>query len=279
MSETSQPPDDGTSVREEIIRGQIDTCTEKVGEIIEPRIDVAEDDDIYQNIDWFLGQVESATIDCFSDRYQTSTLFDQLKYFLRALIEERGFEEKLLRQERGQDRIHDNPVNLCRWFSLYATVALDELVELEYVFAIEQFNLYREDDISHPTTLPTPGQGTDPTLLSAILLIWYTIEELVDVWGRILDREEDEITANVEAYTDNPDMRIGFISKLQEDRGFVTTLQDGEGGLSLRIEPQYTSYFASEGDIVTFEVPEGYNSDAGNVHNPSSDAFTIQKYS
>ncbi|AWB28456.1 hypothetical protein [Halococcoides cellulosivorans] len=278
MSDASIPIDDSPAVSEELIQDQIDTCNDRVAEIIGDRLDLEDEDDIYQDIDGFLGQVEDATLDCFSDRYQTSTLFDQLKFFLRALIKERDFEDKLFREERGQQKIQDNPVDLCRWIKLYATIALDSPIEIEYIFAIEQFNLYREGYISHPSDLPTPGQETDPTLLSSILLIWYAMEEIIDIWGEILDLEESDPSKNIEDILSGTELQVGYISMLEEQRGFIRTFQEGVGGQDLRIEPNHISYFASEGDIVQFEAPDGYGSAGHHAYDPDDESIEVEKY-
>lgn len=247
MSHQSQV-ETNAPVSEEVLREQIDKCKEKVKEIIEDPFDVADEDDIYQKIDGYLGNVERATLDCFTDRNQTSTLFDQMKWFLRALIEERGYEEKL---DRGNGRQQDNPVQLTYWFKLYATVGLSEKVEIDNMDGIVRLNTYREDTISHPESLPSPEGGTDPVLLSSLLLIWYAIEELVDIWGRLLD--EDDLETRLELLRDDHEFQIGFVADLRGDHGYVTSYQKGESGKSTRIEPKHVSFFPSEGDIVQFE--------------------------
>jgi hypothetical protein len=248
MSQQQSQVETDAPVSEGVLREQIDKCNEKVKEIIEDRIDVADEDDIYRKIDGYLGNVEGATLDCFTDRNQTSTLFDQMKWLLRALIEERGYEDKLVR-DNGD--LQDNPVKLTYWFKLYASVGLNEKIEIENMDGIERLNKYREDTISHPRTLPSPEGGTDPVLLSSLLLIWYAIEELVDLWGRLLD--EDNLETRLELLRDDHEFQIGFVADLRGDHGYITSYQKGESGKSTRIEPRHVSFFPSEGDIVQFE--------------------------
>lgn len=256
MSQQQPQVETNAPVSEEVLREQIDKCNEKVKEIIEDRIDVADEDDIYRKIDGYLGNIERATLACFTDRNQTSTLFDQMKWFLRALIEERGYEEKL---EHGNGKHQDNPVQLTYWFKLYATVGLIEKVEIKNMDGIERLNTYRENTISHPKTLPSPEGGTDPVLLSSLLLIWYAIEELVDLWGRLLD--EDNLETRLELLRDDHEFQIGFVADLYGDHGYVTSYQKGEAGKSTRIEPKHVSSFLSVGDIVQFEAEQGQRHD------------------
>lgn len=252
---SQQPETEMTApVSEEIIREQIDTCKYMLGEIIEGRMDVEAEEDIYRDIDGFLGNVEEATLDCFIDRKNTSTLFDQLKWLLRALIKERGYEEKLVYDD---GEISDNPVEICRWFKLYATVGLNTEVEIQNIIAIEQFGKYREDNISHPTELPSPQGGTDPVLLSSLLLMWYAIEEIIDLWGQLLD--EEELDTHLQLLDESNDVHIGFVSRTLGDHGYITSYQNGESGKSIRMEPQHVAFFPSEGDIVRLEAEQQYN--------------------
>ena len=260
MSQQQPQVETNAPVSEELLREQIDKCNEKVKEIIEDRIDVADEDDIYRKIDGYLGNVEKATLACFTDRNLTSTLFDQIKWFLRALIEERGFEQKI---ERRNGKHKDNPVHLTYWFKLYATVGLNEKIEIENMDGIERLNTYREDIISHPETLPSPEGGTDPVLLSSLLLIWHAIEELVDLWGQLLDKEN--LNSRLELLRQDHEFQIGFVADLRGDHGYITSYQNGESGKSTRIEPKHVSFFAAEGDIVQFEAEQQQRRD-GSPH-------------
>jgi len=250
MSQQQPQVESDAPVSEEILREQIDTCNEKVKNIIEDRIDIDDEEGIYQKIDMYLANVEKATLNCFADRNQTSTLFDQMKWLLRALIKERGYEDKLV---RDGGNLQDNPIKLAYWFKLYATVGLNEKVEIENMDGIERLNKYREDTISHPKTLPSPNRGTDPILLSSLLIIWHAIEELVDLWRRLLDEDDLETLGLLR---DDHDFQIGFVADLRGSHGYVTSYQKGESGKSTRIEPRHVLFFPSEGDIVRFEAEQ-----------------------
>jgi len=110
MSQQQPQVETDAPVSEEVLREQIDKCNEKVKEIIEDRIDVDDEDDIYRKIDGYLGNVERATLDCFTNRNQTSTLFDQMKWLLRALIED-----------------EDTKINWCAMMALFRTTLLSWL--------------------------------------------------------------------------------------------------------------------------------------------------------
>jgi hypothetical protein len=276
MSQEYQSNTEGP-VSEELIRDQVDTCNEKVSEIMDEELDVSEESNIYEKIDGYLGNVENATFECFTNRRQTSTLFDQLKWLLRGLIQERGedFVQKLQYDTKG---INDNPVELCHWYKLYSTVGLRESINIKHLPAIRQFNTYRVDNISHPSNLPSPEGGTDPVLLSHILLIWYAIEELIDLWRRVLD--EENLDTNLATLEDGNDFGVGFISKMLGDHGFITSYQEGEAGKSIRIEPKHVGYFPSEGDIVYFQAEQRTRGDGSEYNHltPVIDDFQIEPY-
>ena len=251
----SDEPD--SPVSKDIIQEQMDECISDAGEIIEANMDVGAETDIYRNIDYYLDNLKEATEDCFSDRKETSKLHDQLKWLLRGLVEERGMKEKIKYGDGGH---HDNPVNLCYWFKLYATVGLNEPVEIENIVAIRSFNKYREDEISHPDELPSPGQETDPVLLSYLLLLWWAIEELIDLWVQLHD--EDDLDTRLQLLRGDHEFHIGFISELKKNHGYITSYQEGEAGQSIRMQPQHVGYFPSEGDIVQLKAEQQYKDEA-----------------
>lgn len=249
MSATPDSP-----ISTDLIEEQMQECISDAGEIIEANMDVSAETDIYRNIDYYLDNLKDTTKDCFSDRKETSKLHDQLKWFLLGVLEERGIKERIE---------HDNPVNLCYWFKLYATVGLNRQVEIKNINAIRDFNKYRNKKISHPDELPTPGEETDPVLLSYLLLLWWAIEEVIDLWIQIHD--EEDLDTRLQLLRGDHDFHIGFVSKLNQKHGYITSYQEGGAGKSIRIEPKHTGYFASEGDIVRLKAEQQYK-DNGEPH-------------
>jgi hypothetical protein len=254
MSQSSAPP-----TNEEMIEEQIDKCFDLLADIIEPRIDVESDDDVYQKIDEYFGWVEQSTRDSFQDRFNTAQLYNYLRYVFLGLADEQGYRDKLQREVGGEIRNEDNVVNAYRWFKTYSTVLLDEEIEISYTFALENLNEYREDEIAHPKELLSPDQQADPVLLSSLLLIWNALEGVIRTWGRILDLDDDTYEERRRLLDDDHDFHIGFVDHVEGRVGYVTSFQEGEAGKSIRIEPQYVEYFPSEGDVVILKAEQQYN--------------------
>jgi len=256
MSESSAAP-----TNEEMIEEQIDKCFDLLADIIEPRIDVESDDDVYQKIDEYFGWVEQSTRASFQDRFNTAQLYNYLRYVFLGLADEQGYREKLQREVGGEIRNEDNVVNAFRWFKTYSTVLLDEEVDISYTFALENLNEYREDEIAHPKELPSPDQQADPVLLSSLLLIWNALEGVIRTWGRILDLDDETYEERRRLLDDAHDFHIGFVDHVEGRSGYVTSFQEGEAGQSIRIEPRYVEYFPSEGDVVILKAEQQYNRD------------------
>lgn len=253
MSESSTAP-----TNEEMIEEQIDKCFDLLADIIEPRIDVETDDDVYQKIDEYFGWVEQSTRASFRDRFNTAQLYNYLRYVFLGLADEQGYREKLQREVSGEIRNEDNVVNAFRWFKTYSTVLLNEEIDISYTFALENLNEYREDEIAHPNELPSPNQQADPVLLSSLLLIWKALEGVIRTWGRMLELSDDTYEERRLLLEDNHDFHVGFIDHVDGRVGYVTSFQEGEAGQSIRIEPQYVEYFPSEGDVVILKAEQQY---------------------
>lgn len=240
-------------ISRDIVENQIVECISDANNLIEAEMDVDAETDIYQDIAWYLDLLKGVTEDCFDDWKETSKLHDYLKWFLRGLLKEQGIEEKIKREDGSH---HDNPVNLCYWFKLYGTIGLNEPIEIENMVAIRSFNKYREDESSHPDELPSPGQETDPVLLSYLLLLWRAIEELIDLWIQLHD--EVDLDTHLQQIEDDNEFYIGFVSEIREDHGYITSYQEGEAGQSIFMKPQHVGYFPSEGDVVRLKARQEY---------------------
>src|SRR6056297_1490366 len=97
MSQSSAPP-----TNEEMIEEQIHECFDLLADIIEPRIDVESDDDVYQKIDEYFGWVEQSTRASFQDRFSTAQLYNYLRYVFLGLADEQGYRDKLQREVGGE---------------------------------------------------------------------------------------------------------------------------------------------------------------------------------
>lgn len=250
-----------TLSNEEMIEEQIEECTDLLADIIEPRIDVDSDEDVYRKIDSYFGMVEQSTKDCFQDRFNTAQLYNHLRYIFLGIASEQGYHEKLQRETGSGLRTEDNVVNTYRWFKTYATVMLNEEIDLPYAFAIDNLNAYREDRIAHPTELPSPDQQADPVLLSSLLLIWNALEGVIRTWGRILDLDDDLYERRKQLLSDDQSYHVGFVDNVGGRVGYITSFQEGEDGQSIRMEPQHVQYFPSEGDVVVLNAKQKYDDD------------------
>lgn len=256
MSESSAVP-----TNEEMVEEQIDKCFDLLADIIEPRIDVDSDDDVYRKIDEYFGWVEQSTRDSFQDRFNTAQLYNYLRYVFLGLADEQGYRDRLQREVGGEIRNEDNVVNAFRWFKTHSTVLLDEEIDISYTFALENLNEYREDQIAHPKELPSPDQQADPVLLSSLLLIWNALEGVIRTWGRILELDEETYEDRRRLLNEGHDFHIGFVGHVEGRVGYITSFQEGEEGQSIRMEPQHVEYFPSEGDVVILEAEQQYNHD------------------
>lgn len=253
MSESDTSP-----INEEMVEEQIGVCSDLLVDIIETRIDVEDEDDVYRKIDQYFGLVERSTIDCFEDRFNTAQLYNHLKYIFLGIASERGYHEKLQRETSTGIKTSDDVVNTYRWFKTYAAVILDGDLDLPYAFAVENLKAYREDHIAHPLELPSPDQQADPVLLSSLLLIWYWLEGVIKTWGRILELDQDVFNERKEKLSQDYDYHVGFVAHLQGSVGYITSYQEGEAGQSIRMEPEHVDYFPSEGDIVILKAIQEY---------------------
>lgn len=256
MSQSSAPP-----TNEEMIEEQIDKCFDLLADIIEPRINVDSDDDVYQKIDEYFGWVEQSTRDTFQDRFNTAQLYNYLRYVFLGLADEQGYRGRLQREVGGEIRNEDNVVNAYRWFKTYSTVLLNEEVDMSYTFALENLNEYREDQIAHPKELPSPDQRADPVLLSSLLLIWNAIEGVIRTWGRILELDDETYEDRRRLLDKGHNFHIGFVDHVEGRVSYITSFQEGEAGQSIRMEPQHVEYFPSEGDVVILKAKQEYNDD------------------
>lgn len=256
MSQSSAPP-----TNEEMIEEQIDKCFDLLADIIEPRIDVDSDDDVYQKIDEYFGWVEQSTRDSFQDRFNTAQLYNYLRYVFLGLADEQGYRDRLQREVGGEIRNEDNVVNAYRWFKTYSTVLLNEEVDISYTFALENLNEYREDQIAHPKDLPSPNQQADPVLLSSLLLIWNALEGVIRTWGRILELDDETYEDRHRLLDKGHNFHIGFVDHVEGRVSYITSFQEGEAGQSIRMEPQHVEYFPSEGDVVILKAKQEYNND------------------
>ncbi len=256
MSQSSAPP-----TNEEMIEEQIDKCFDLLADIIEPRIDVDSDDDVYQKIDEYFGWVEQSTRDSFQDRFKTAQLYNYLRYVFLGLADEQGYRDRLQREVGGEIRNEDNVVNAYRWFKTYSTVLLNEEVDISYTFALENLNEYREDQIAHPKDLPSPNQQADPVLLSSLLLIWNALEGVIRTWGRILELDDETYEDRRRLLDNGHNFHIGFVKDVEGRVSYITSFQEGEAGQSIRMEPQHVEYFPSEGDVVILKAKQEYDND------------------
>ena len=130
---------------------------------------------------------------------------------------------------------------------------------------IKKFNRFRIDT-SHNEEANV--NGSDPVLRGILILIWRTIEDIIEIWGRLI--EQSEASRDLSSHVNRLwyEGHTGFINTLEENHGYITTYQMGEWGSSVKFFINDVDYFPTVGDIVIVE----YDSNP----NPTSDDNTVE---
>lgn len=197
-------------------------------------------------------------------------LYSNIKQIVGASIRQQGFYDKL---EYELDQHNDNLVNLVRWFRLYASVYLEEQIVFEEEFVLGPFKRYRDDQEHAGEEGPpvAPGQP-DPMLTSMLNLIWRVLEQILELWLRILKLGEFQRDMKAGELLGEKDYEVGFIDVIYDDRkeGKITTYSQAELGYRTKFEPPL-DFFPSEGDIVKVYPSENPRSDPADdvqMYNP-----------
>lgn len=96
-------------------------------------------------------------------------------------------------------------------------------------------------------------------------MVWNALEGVIRTWGRILDLDDDLYERRKQLLSEDQEYHVGFVDHVRGRIGYITSFQEGEGGQSIRMEPQHVEYFPSEGDVVVLKAEQQYDED-GNAY-------------
>ncbi|NUE03705.1 hypothetical protein HUB97_14555 [Halorubraceae archaeon YAN] len=188
------------------------------------------------------------------------SLYSNIKQIVGASIRQQGFYDKL---EYELNRHNDNVVNLVRWFRLYASVYLEERIEFEEEFVLGSFKRYRDDQEHAGEEGPSaaPGQP-DPVLTSMLNLIWKVLQQILELWLRILELGDFQQSTKAGELLGEKSYEVGFIDVIYDGRteGKITTYSQEEHGYRTKFEAPL-DFFPSEGDIVKVYATEDPRND------------------
>lgn len=233
---------------------QIDSVKERTQDVLEPYVGEVEpgETDYYAEAAENIGSIEDLSQFTTLNNFASSGLYDTIKEFLKNIAREQGFYQQLIYKEHPE-RANDSVVNLFRWLKLYASVLLEEQVEIKHEFIIENFDEFRRRMSHSSEDEPAdPGREADPVLQSMLVLLWRIIEDIIDLWGRLLsltEFERDMRLGELESLQ-REDGEYGFIQKLDHRKGLVRTYMQGEEGQRTKFEPSQVDFFPSTGNIV-----------------------------
>lgn len=214
---------------------------------------------IYQSL-------RSNSIDGFSDRYQASAIYPALKDFLQTLGEERGYEDLMLYTTRLGTEVVTPDIGVY-WLKLYTGVLLDTQPEIKFERSVSHFKDHRDKKVEH--TEEVQGGNPDPTFVSSVVPLWFALEDILDLWRRVLDmdpdeREEREHVLQGEVSPDGglTTYRYGFVNKINHEEesgkkvGFITDYQNGQDGKGSRFTTDDLDFFPKVGDVVQFRAEQ-----------------------
>jgi hypothetical protein len=265
MSDAGAASVDGTVLEE-----QIRACNEIIDTNVdrhEPASENTESDPVLHVRDVYT-RVRSHSVQAFDDRFQTSALYSALKFLLRSIADERGYEQRLRYTNNGRKEVSDGIDNGMYWFKLYSSVVLDTQAEIENEWAVRQLKQHRDEDVDHPDNITPLRDGPDPTFVSAIVPLWFALEDILYLWRRTLhmapdDRAHREALLAGDAAPDGwaSPQRYGFVQNLTLPNrgtaaGYITGYQNGEDGKRSRFVVGDTNFFPSVGDVVQFQAEQ-----------------------
>ncbi|QLG28161.1 hypothetical protein HUG10_11645 [Halorarum halophilum] len=231
-----------------VLEEQFEECDEIMRDIMADRLDPQDEENLYTRIDFQYGRTKEKTVEVLSDRFEADGLNTAMKTLIAGIIEAQGFHFKLERNGKRDDSLE----NVTRWFKLYAAVVLEESPEIPFEFALTRFKKYRDVVIVHPDGIPSATNRPEASLLGFLTLAWTAMEEILQLWEKILAKSQIELMGRESALEgDNP--KYGFIHNRYETRGFVTTYVEGQEGPDTRFTLDSARYFPDEGDVVELE--------------------------
>lgn len=225
-------------------------CEEKVREIL-GQIDPTTSEEIYNNIGDSFEALKNVTEIVFEDPSRATLLYDNIRRIFVAIALERGYLDKM----KYKEKLADDILNGYRWFKLYSTIILKKENEFRYEFVLNDMKQIRDDTLSHGL-IPVSEKG-NVAIIGQLVLMWYFLEDLFNVYAEILLLSDDEISKGVkklEGYKIQQRQTTelyGFINRLMDDIGFIISYHRGQDK-GTRFRLQDVNFFPDEGDIVEY---------------------------
>ena len=253
-----------------VLEDQIRECDEIIEDIRERHGARSESDSdspvekvysIYQSL-------RASSVRGFSDRYQASALYPALKDFLLALGEERGYEHLMRFTTRlGTDGA--TPDIGVYWLKLYTGVVLETQPEITFERSVSHFKEHRDKMVVHSEKVKDGRKSPDPTFVNSVVPLWFALEDILDLWRRVLDMDPDEretrefvLKGEISPDGGYATYRYGFVNKLNHVEesgrkvGFITDYQNGQDGKGSRFTIEDVDFFPQVGDIVQFQAEQ-----------------------
>ena len=248
----------------DLLDEQIEVVLERRDELLTDRID---EEKIYDAAER-LESLESTTQMAVENGYGLLSVYGNLADFIYDVIEHQEFEEKVVYDQRGgQDVSNDTTINLLRWFKLYASVLLEDVVEFEHAWVLDDLTIQRNEQ-RHARTKESgvSKRQPDPVYVSKLTLTWRVIEDVLETWGELLNmRGVEKFSKRGELEGENQAHECGFIQKLdrEESEYWIRSYNRGEEGLYCTFEPGDPSlnFFPHEGDLVEVVYPDNPRAD------------------
>ena len=128
--------------------------------------------------------------------------------------------------------------------------------------------------VVHTEEVQSGKKGPDPTFVNSVVPLWFALEDILDLWRRVLDmdpeeREKREYVLKGEVSPDGgfATYRYGFVNKLNHEEnngkkvGFITDYQNGQDGKGSRFTIEDVDFFPQVGDIVRFQAKQRERAD------------------
>lgn len=232
----------GEEFREIMLGNQINKCQDLVEEIL-TNLDQEEKSVVYSNIGHSFETLKKLSKDVFAYPKGTNTIFSSFKDLLTAIAEERGYRDKMIRNKNGEMRKEFEKSLF--WFKLYSQVILNEPREIRYEYAYRNFKNHR-NAMDHEFL--SEEAEFHPVKISLVIMLWYTMEDVLKRWKQIVELSEDKIKerTNLLEKEEDDELKYGFIHRIEKyqhdekdkfiKRGFITSYLEGEDGKSTYFE-------------------------------------------
>ena len=256
-----------------VLEDQLERCDEIIEDIRKRHATESDSESPVEKAYSIYQSLRANSVGGFSDRYQASALYPALKDFLQTLGEERGYEHLMLFTTRLGTDVATPDIGVY-WLKLYTGVVLEIQPEITFERSISHFKEHRDKMVVHTDEVQDGRKGPDPTFVNSVVPLWFALEDILDLWRRILDmdpdkREQREYVLNGEVSPDGgfATYRYGFVNKLNHEEksgkkvGFITDYQNGQDGKGSRFTIEDIDFFPRVGDIVRFQAEQRERND------------------